>query len=73
MFIPFSSVIINRNATFEGDFLNCISLRVENTEDRCNAKLASFVIAGIPFASSAFNGEHNKQKRHPRKITDFVL
>ncbi|KRY80784.1 hypothetical protein T4D_3306 [Trichinella pseudospiralis] len=49
------------------------NVKTANTEDRCNAKLASFVIAGIPFASSAFNGEHNKQKRHPRKITDFVL
>ncbi|KRZ20724.1 hypothetical protein T4C_12391 [Trichinella pseudospiralis] len=64
MFIPFSNVIINPNATFEGHFLN--------TEDKSNAKSASFTIAAVAFASSVFNREHYRRERHLLKLMDPV-
>ncbi|KRY73309.1 hypothetical protein T4A_1755 [Trichinella pseudospiralis] len=44
-----------------------------STEDKGNAKSASFRITGIAFASSVFKREHYRQERHPLRITDFVL
>ncbi|KRY84530.1 hypothetical protein T4D_10546 [Trichinella pseudospiralis] len=44
-----------------------------SSQDRGNAKSASFVIAITAFASSVFNREHYRQERHALKITDFFL
>ncbi|KRZ01398.1 hypothetical protein T4B_5298 [Trichinella pseudospiralis] len=42
------------------------------TEDKSNAKSASFTIAAVAFASSVFNREHYRRERHLLKLMDPV-
>ncbi|KRZ01310.1 hypothetical protein T4B_8184 [Trichinella pseudospiralis] len=47
--------------------------QIKIVADKCNAKLASFGIAGIAVASSVFNREHYRRERHLLKLMDPVL
>ncbi|KRZ01308.1 hypothetical protein T4B_4442 [Trichinella pseudospiralis] len=53
--------------------LNRKEIKYNKLFNKCNAKLASFGIAGIAVASSVFNREHYRRERHLLKIMDPVL